>query len=180
MTISEHLQFSVLTAPVASVDRRSLSQAWYSALYGTQQQPRPEKNVRLFPAKAQRGKRAKVQPQQEGTARAQSTVNRRSARQNVQVVPGHERRAPRSILSRKIERVFLQPKAPVRKASFALDSAAGRVQILLNANGNRVRLVAICPQKARSEVASALAQARYALASRGIELSSDVREFAVC
>src|SRR5579871_248587 len=35
MTIDKHLDLSVLSAPVASVDRRSLSQAWYSALYGT-------------------------------------------------------------------------------------------------------------------------------------------------
>src|SRR5581483_5549433 len=33
MTISDQLQFSILSAPVASADRRVLSQAWYSALY---------------------------------------------------------------------------------------------------------------------------------------------------
>lgn len=91
-----------------------------------------------------------------------------------------DRRAPRSVLARKIEQVFLQPKTRLRKAAFELESACGRVQILLNTGGSRVRLIAICPQKARKEVAGALAQARYALASRGIDLSSDIREMAIC
>ncbi len=34
MTISEHLNFSVLSAPIAAIDRRALSQAWYCALFG--------------------------------------------------------------------------------------------------------------------------------------------------
>jgi hypothetical protein len=91
-----------------------------------------------------------------------------------------ERRAPRSALARKIERTFLHPCAVTRKASFAIDGAQGRVQVLLQRQGSRIKLVAICPVKARAEVATALAQARYALALRGIELDAQMRGEAAC
>lgn len=182
MTITQHLEFSVLTAPLACVDRRSLSQAWYSALYGTAQAPVLEKKpLQKNAAPRLRVRTANVNAQNPNppAVRSQKAPSAEFTAAKRQMPPP-ERRAPRSPLARKIERAFLQPKAPVRKAAFTLESAAGRVQILLSSSGARIGLIAICPQKARKEVAAALAQARYALAARGIEMTADVREMAAC
>lgn len=183
MTITEQLQFSVLTAPVATLDRRTLSQAWYSALYGsgntgTVERPRPaepaaqslhaqyvhgvpESNVRAFDrAPAARANAVKAQAQPEGEPQ--------------------ERRAPRSALARKIERAFLRRPSAPHKASFTIEGDGGRVHVLMHSHGAKIELVAICPPKALRDVAAALAQVRYALAMRGIDLGTQARTQASC
>lgn len=180
MTITEQLQFSVLTAPVAALDRRTLSQAWYSALYGG-----------AAPANALKGAIPAAQEAQRPVVRAGTARHERPERtpsrlggtaraaQRVQAVPG-DRRAPRSALARKIERAILRPRSAAQKASFTIEGDQGRVHILLHTHGTQIKLVAICPPKARAYVAAALAQARYALASRGIELDAQTRGAASC
>jgi hypothetical protein len=176
MTISEHLEFSVLTAPVASLDRRALSQAWYSALYGSSSAPpqrpqqvdqplRPRAIVHAVPQSHETN--AKPNVQSEAAVKPQRVESTRGGQT--------ERRAPRSGLARKIERTFLHPRAAARKASFSIDGAAGRVEILLHKSGTRMKIIAICAPKAAREVAAALAQARYALAARGIDLDAEMR-----
>lgn len=181
-TISEQLQFSVLTTPVAALDRRTLSQAWYSALYGdagsarenyssgTRQQIADMRTVHSgVPALAAR------QCRESALSRSRNNVSGA----HIEAVPP-DRRAPRSALARKIERTFLRPKAASRKASFSIEGKGGRVHVLLRSQGTRLKLVAICPPKSRSQVAEALAQARYALAVRGIDLDCDTRSRAAC
>lgn len=180
MTISEHLQFSVLTTPIASVDRRALSQAWYSALYGDASLAQSNApSAREMPEvrsarKPRKTSSPEIQPQafSGSPAKAHSPAIVRGG--------GAERRAARSGLARKIERTFLHPRATTRKASFSVDSTHGRVQVLLQSRDSAVRLVAICPPKAAREVAGALAQARYALASRGIHLDVETRGESPC
>ena len=181
MTIGEHLQFSVLTAPIAAIDRRGLSQAWYSALYRTS----GESQKRAFPPselpfgeRSPRGATATHStPQHRNVTDSKiACVREDSGGRNVPA----ERRAPRSALARKIERALLHPGAAARKGSFTIEGAAGRVQILLRAQGSRVKLVAICSPKAKAQVAEALAQARYALATRGVLLETQTREAAAC
>lgn len=181
MTITEHLEFSVLTAPIATLDRRSLSQAWYSALYGdgktacsqtsaakpltsgttAPREPMVERSVLFHEAGAS------------PTARSRALVYS-PCRGDV------ERRSPHSPLARKIERAFLHPTSGSRKAAFALEGEHGRVQVILQSRGSQFKLVAICPPKAKAQVARALAQARYSLALRGIELEAHTRERASC
>ena len=176
---TDELNFSVLTAPIAAIDRRALSQAWYSALYGTLQssQSAPPAN---------RLKNAAV-PSMRGIPAGENARSRTSAprvmeprsHENVSLRWGEsERRAPRSLLARKIERVFLRPRRAPHKASFDVDG--GRVKVLLHSDGAKLRLVAICPSKAATHVAAALAHARYSLALRGIDLASRVREVQPC
>ncbi len=183
MTITEQLQFSVLTAPVATLDRRSLSQAWYSALYGE------SGSAKLANAKALNANAFAVEPNgaQADTREASPRLSRTgaacaSARKTADraqdVLP--ERRAPRSALARKIERAFLRPRAASKKASFTVEGEHGRVHVLLQSGGSRLKLVAICPEAARRQVADALAQARYALAKRGIELETDTLSTVPC
>ncbi len=181
MTIDEQLGFSVLTAPLATVDRRALSQAWFSALYGErvthegetpQRYARPEaRPAAERPLCARRAAPVKREPSREATG----VRIARAARAEAEIAPA-ERRAMRSPLARKIERTFLRPPAPPHYAAFALGGALGRVQVLLRSGGQRVRLVAICPRQARAQVAAALAQARYALALRGIDIDARTAE----
>src|SRR5947209_12295227 len=132
MTITEHLEFSVVNAPLAQIDRRALSQAWYSALYG---------DKGALP-KSQRARSKDVQqPLRSGEAQApEKPIKRKTP-----IVPPNrrapgssplragtaefDRRAARSALARNIERRFLRPGAPVRTATFALQGERGRVQV---------------------------------------------------
>ena len=182
MTITEDLQFSILTAPIATMDRRTLSQAWYSALYGAREAKPAQAQPSSKPAKPSNA----ASPHGNLTESAQKFTCVSRATCSVQAkAPGAkgadlERRAPRSQLARKIERAFLHPRKPLRKASFTIEGAHGRVQVLLRTHGSQVKLVALCPPKARDQVAAALGQARYALALRGIELDAQTRDEAPC
>ncbi len=182
MTITEQLQFSVLTAPVATLDRRTLSQAWYSALYGTAQKAVPQKMIAaVAPAPAASGGHT-VATVHEPVTRGSRACVRPAAANEPQAAAGvsGERRAPRSPLARKIERAFLKPRSATRKNAFTVEGEHGRVHVLLQTRGTHLKLVAICPQKARTHVAAALAQARYALALRGIDLDTQLRETQPC
>jgi hypothetical protein len=183
MTIPEHLQLSVLTAPIATLDRRTLSQAWYSALYGNREAAQKSANV----ARSQSLPAAPVHIPLRSAVHGDATHETAAARKltmpsNAPNARGGEieRRAPRSPLARKIERAFLHPRKMPRKATFSLEGEHGRVQVMLRSHGSQVKLVAICAPKAKAHVAHALAQARYTLALRGIDVDVDMRERAAC
>src|SRR5690349_12377371 len=118
MTIGEHLQFSVLTAPVAAIDRRGLSQAWYSALYRTSGEPQTQ---------AARNRPTPEKPPARSTEIERATCHQQGiapskllrTHENVEIRGGsEERRAPRSALARKIERALLHPGAKARNGFF--------------------------------------------------------------
>jgi hypothetical protein len=77
-----------------------------------------------------------------------------------------DRRTPRSRLARRIESVLFSPHSQVRRATFTI--GRGRVHVVLQSKGDRIALVAFCSPALRGIVARALAQARFALAARGI------------
>jgi len=166
---THRLEFDVLTAPLAEIDRRALSQAWYSALHlaGPPAGSRPahvgrdasgSRTRAAAPAAPVRASRASV---------ANARVARASRERPVCDIAA-DRRSPRSDLARRIERVAARPLAASRAAFFALCGPYGRVQILLRSHGGRTHLVAVCSREARVDVARALDQARYALARGGI------------
>jgi hypothetical protein len=184
MTITEELQFSVLTAPVAALDRRALSQAWYSALYGNGGAAKSVKANAAVPSAltscAHSATPAAPRAECAGLQRSLQTTTRAAKMpERAQGVPA-DRRGPRSALARRIERAFLRPRSASKKASFTLDGEHGRVHVLLQSRGSHLKLVAICPPKAQPHVAAALAQARYALAMRGIDLDADTRSATSC
>lgn len=173
--MTQQLGFSILTAPVAAIDRRALSQAWYSALHlarpartassKSTRASMPAPDVR--PALA----RAPGMAQRPLLSRAVATAApgpRESRGENA-----IERRTVRSPLARRIERAFLHPRLRVHQATFAVDGTKARVHIALQSSGGGMHLVAICSPQVRSRVAGALDQARFALAARGIQLSLD-------
>lgn len=178
MTISEQFGISILCAPMAQIDRRSLSQAWYSAICRT--------SGGAVASPQEVGKRAAARTgssppgaQRHSAARSSSRPLTCGARRSdaIKPLPGERRAAPP--LARKIGQAVVKalssPKAPAR-ATFALDAALGRVQILLQTSHDAVRIVAICTRSARGEVARAIEKARYALAARGVAASAMVVE----
>lgn len=169
--MTDRLNISILSAPLAAIDRRSLSQAWYSAL-------RLARGVHEL---AQSRHQSVSQPiASRATRNGSITSFRLSAHAGVRpatisdkdqapcVRVGTERRMQRSRLSRDIERVFLNPRHVTKRATFSIGNGRERVHVILQNTANRVALVAICSPSVRATVARALDQARYALAGRGI------------
>jgi hypothetical protein len=182
--MTQHFGFSIVTAPLAAVDRRSLSQAWYSALRLAREPQARVESARTTATNVSRDL-AKRHPAPRDGSRTigggQATSPRHLLRRaEVLTYAGPDRRADRSALARKIERAFLDPRREVRQATFALEGSAARVHIALHTSGDHVRLCAVCPPSLRRVVGDALAQARFALSTRGIDLTIDTREASAC
>ena len=178
--MTQQLGFTVLSAPVALCDRRALSQAWYSALH-----LHKERSGAPF-VRGRDSTQADSFAHTHASPGPSMAMPRGSFHRAVSIgaalalpgPPAHERRLLPSKLAQRIERAFAAPKSPPKHAAFSLEGGRGRVQILLRSNGGQTQLVALCPAAARDVVARALAQARYALALRGITIAADVRGFA--
>jgi hypothetical protein len=176
--ITQQLGFSILTAPLAAIDRRSLSQAWYSALH-LAHATKPQSSCSRASAKQST---TEGEPRRCGAPshavrlgeRAAPTARKGHVTLRTAVPP--ERRAERSPLARHIERTFLHPVRANNRATFTIDGTQARVHVALQTTASGVRLVAVCPAAIRIDVARALDEARYALALRGIALRIDVNE----
>jgi len=175
--MTQQLGYSILTAPLAAIDRRALSQAWYSALHVARQQAAPAaRALHAQPARAGAGDVRSVPERPH--RRAPDTPVRANGAANASRsgASAGERRAPRSRLARRIEHTFLDPVRRTARATFTLDGTQARVHVALQATTAGLRLIAVCPAPARDGVVKALDQARYALAARGIALSVEMRE----
>lgn len=176
MTSTEPLQFSVMSAPLAAMDRRALSQAWYSALY-RQTAPVRAQNLaaRNMPsACAPKGALQVSARQTPPPLQTQMRVRENTAGM-IQPHAAVERRQIRCALARKIERALLHPQSGARSATFRIRGVPGRVHVMLRSGARGLQLIAVCTRDARGQVATALAQARYALAARGITLDAQLR-----
>lgn len=171
--MTRQLQVSILAAPLAAIDRRALSQAWYSALRLARDQ-RPTLHTRGNNSRgAQLRKRVGVElvvPEDlcnAAHARASfSGLASRSIAGDKAVWGIFDRRMPRLPLARRIESVLFDRRSQAKRASFTI--GRGRVHVVLQSKGDRVVLVALCSPTLRTIVVRALAQARFALAARGI------------
>lgn len=175
MTTAEQLQLNVLTAPLASVDRRALSQAWYSALYGTGSQRAAEgakPRANTMPQRAAAGRAGQAPPAASHTAPV--ALEKHRVPERLTVAPAGDRRTPRAPLAKKIERALLRPGAAARSATFRIGK--GRVHVVVQRLPNGLQLVALCARGAHASVAQALMQARFALAQRGISLETKLYE----
>jgi hypothetical protein len=163
---------AVLATHLAETDRRTLSQAWYDALHLAGAAPQrtaaapshPGGVVPPSPVTAREETGARTSS---GSAETLVARSRNEPRREGELVA--ERRAPKSELARRIEHALAR-RAGRRPspASFAVNAAGGRVKILVRSEGERMRVVAVCAPPLRERVERALAQARFALASRGI------------
>jgi hypothetical protein len=176
--MTQQLGFSILSAPLAAIDRRALSQAWYSALHVAQAphaQP-ASANVRAEAAASERPHRSGQPAKHANVERRDTSARSHTATSKPRIAAAPDRRAARSVLARRIERTFLNPISPPRRATFTIDGTAARVHVALQTTPDGVRIVAVCPPSIRARVSRALDQARYALAARGLALHADVSE----
>ncbi len=170
---------AVLRARLPYVDRRALSEAWFSALQLAGAKPA-----------MQRGRKA---PRQPGAAPV-SAARHRPERAALVASPVAQRRAdvaqaanPRALLDApRLRRaggavviplpVRLVRYAPIR-CSFSIAAGEGRVQIILRRDGHVLRVVAICSARDADLVRRALACAGMHLRLCGHALESTVHPF---
>lgn len=178
--MTEQIGFSILTAPLAAIDRRALSQAWYSALHLAQSPPHP--------SQPQAQRRSATQAFAGNvTARAKAsghvqTPSPRVARRAALVTPragaACDRRTERSRLGAQIERAFLRQGNAAQRTSIVVEGGRERVHLTLQRLSGGLTLVAVCSPRARDTVSRALNEARYALARRGISLTLALEDLA--
>ncbi len=176
--MTQQLGFSVLTAPIAAIDRRALSQAWYSALHLAQQPAKVETTALSVAVDRREVQQTHVAFERRGSAVRTAPAlhvqpEKKPVRRDAVAI---ERRSLRSPLARKIEHAFLRPNVPATRAAFTIDGTDARVHVTMQRTRLGVQLVAVCPPHAREKVARALEQARYALAERGIAVTAQIAE----
>jgi hypothetical protein len=179
--MTQQLEVSILAAPLAAIDRRALSQAWYSALHlARPDRPPPlrECSPCTLPVPVE------AVPKDESESRSPRPAETRVARSVQTKAPkiAAQPSAPRISanrdavpLSLRIERRFAHPASQIKRATFSMGRGEARVHVILQTNGNVATLVALCRPQMRTVVARALAQARFALAARGFVLDLETR-----
>jgi hypothetical protein len=192
-TMTQPLEISVLSAPLEAIDRRALSEAWYSAL--------------RF---AHRGSGGSATT----TPRSPRSGTPSSNRCSLAVLPRsryptflkkqsfevHILRSPKKMAFLRLERPNAASASPTRRnqgpalaarirrklgaktkrATVRLDGERGRVHLMLQRHGSRMRIIAICPKRIEARVARAIDEARFALASRGVFAESSVKGVQSC
>jgi hypothetical protein len=173
-TDSRSESIAVVSTQCAHTDRRALSQAWYSALHVAQRDASPGAPRRMrIGVSVDKGATPVIPNHPDG---ARPTPGGAPARANVPsrrdvAVPAAaiERRTPKSDLAKRIERaVVTNGRRAGAAASLAIRAADGRVQLVVRTQGDATRIVALCAPELEARVARALAQARFALATRGV------------
>jgi hypothetical protein len=178
----QQLEVSILAAPLAAIDRRALSQAWYSALHLA----RPDRSLVssrecgpctiAMPSEAT-GKRDSQSPSPRAAVTrvahsGQSKASKITAQPSQPRIPADRDAVP---LSLRIERRFGHSTSQIKRATFSMGRGEARVHVILQTNGNVATLVALCRPQMRAVVARALAHARFALAARGFVLDLEMR-----
>lgn len=174
--MTQQLGVSILAAPLAAIDRRALSQAWYSALRFSPP-AQPALNVRACTARLcalDGGQRIECGSRTPRNARRELQAVRIARNTPAAIHADGEalarrRRAPGSPLAVRIERTFAERSYP-KRATFSLGRGGARVHVILQSTGERTTLIALCRPELRVVVSRALTQARTALAARGISL----------
>ncbi|HXO17241.1 MAG TPA: hypothetical protein VN909_03645 [Candidatus Dormibacteraeota bacterium] len=185
--MTHQLEVSILAAPLGAIDRRVLSQAWYSALglaSSRPDAPATSASARTTAAAAfVRGGPATAMPHRAGAPLLPvRAVPRKAAGIPLNCASRNEfhRRTVRSKLAVQIERTFADPGSHVRRATFSLGRGSVRVHVILQTKGEHAVLLAICSPEVRGIVSRALTQARHALAARGIDLELRKNEDRTC
>ncbi len=197
-TLTQPLEISILAAPLAAIDRRALSQAWYSALgyappaYHPERSEHPSRHPEPFDcaSRAQDWLRRKApeskdrcNPRWRSLDSARFTRCARddkahAARTAVapsaaSIAASVVERREGSKLAQHFERKLLLTQPFRGHASVAV--AGGRVHLTLQRGERRLHIVALCPKRLEATVGRALAQARFALAHRGISAETLVK-----
>jgi len=165
---------AVVTTTLAQTDRRALSQAWYSALH-LAERAQPHGGARIANTNAPRRALPGAIHTGDVVPRAFAAVVRsvpRSAAPTARSAGiAAERRRPTGVLARRIARIAARRAAAPERAQTATVTVRGaRVHVIVRTHGGATRIVALCPAPLEARVAQALAQARFALAARGVRV----------
>jgi hypothetical protein len=161
---------AVVATRLPIIDRRALSQAWFSALHLAQP---PSGTVAPRPASATPAVAARPRVTGSGALPAAGAPAARP-QTAVRALPAGsvltERRASAGDLARRIERAIDRHGAvrPLRTVTIAVNAGDGRVQLLVRGDGATTRIIALCAPHLRERVDRALAHARFALAAGGM------------
>jgi hypothetical protein len=161
-------RFDLVAVRSPGVDRRSLSEAWYSALHvasrgslGPRREDVPLRNARLFhPGKVCSPTFPSRHPWlREKLERPSGNVPRiADPKQSVRDT-GDRRARLLPLASDIVARLRSEPRA----TRFVFDVPQGRVCLYVVRGAARSQIVAFCPSSLRDVVEKALVQARYAL-----------------
>jgi hypothetical protein len=179
--MTEQLRVSVVAAPLAAIDPRVLSQAWYSALHlarTTPTRPTLAQSNRASVANLVRSPIGAVPRDPRQTGNAPASHPRAAA----QPIGSNDVRAARtpSRIARGIERALARPQRPPCRAAFVVGDGVARALIVLQSRGDKTYLLAICAPERRETIARALAQVRVSLAARGLAFESRVQAGPAC
>jgi len=174
--MNETTTVAILATDLAYTDRRALSQAWYSALrlaggdaHDAQARRAPPPRHRASLARAAQGGDALALDAGDGRnrRRGRTGAERLEARRAGAAEP-LERRNTKTELARTIERGIARRAPCAETASFVVRAANGRVHLVVRSGAGGTRVVAVCAPSLCERVERALAQARFALAGRGL------------
>jgi hypothetical protein len=175
--MTQQLEVSILAAPLAAIDRRTLSQAWYSALRLVRDMPapaapraRPDRNATVAGSARSKSAFGTVAAGDAAPRIAPAGARRLASLSGAAGGASGVRRVRLTPLARAIGDAFADSRAPARRATFSMGRGGARIHVVLQTNGARTTLVALCRPEIRTIVARALNEARLALAARGIEL----------
>jgi len=185
--MTQQLKVSILAAPLAAIDRRTLSQAWYSALRLAREQQAPATvNARSRDTAIVRLPVPRRDEMTGARPRSAATGSPRVAKATIPTLGDEEtrkavgQRTVRSPLAQRIERAFSDRRSQLKRATFSMEHGGARVHLILQTKGRSTALVALCRPELRNVVARALAQARFALAARGIGLEVEMKGVRRC
>ncbi|MGB8520706.1 MAG: hypothetical protein WCD38_11150 [Candidatus Tumulicola sp.] len=181
--MTQQLQAGIVSAPVAQIDRRALSQAWFSALHLARAQSVQTRPPRAqVPAAPPTGRSLFLTPERAPLQRSPRGALRLlhgAAKRFDAAVSIDARSAAARSLARRIARAVSSPRTLPMRSTLSLGPGEGRVHVILQNGNGRLRLIAICRPADRDVVARAVAQVRLALAMRGWELEAKTGAF-VC
>jgi hypothetical protein len=172
--MTNELQVSILAAPLAQMDRRALSQAWYTALRlapNAQIASQRSAPAQLAPVPniADRFAEKRELPRRMGPASYGATLpSAHRVANGFDGMQGATREARRRTLAERIARAFAGAERTAKRATFSLGRGNARVHVVLQTIGERPTLLALCRPEVQPVVRRALTQARLALARRGI------------
>ena len=181
-------EVAVVVTDLARTDRRALSEAWYSALHlagrgggggvpGARTRGGAAGDAPRSPVLGERQARRSVRcanPGASDSATPRRTTARARPRHGTVRDVAAERRSLAPRFARRIARDVVRSVAREGAASFTVRDACARVRVFVRVDGVRVRVVALCSPALRERVERALAHARFACASRGLEIGGSL------
>jgi hypothetical protein len=180
--MTDRLRVSVVAAPMAAIDPRALSQAWYSALHLARERTTQTPQSRVTSRQPQRPgatlAKTEVASREAHSAMLRCVERTGSAIRCVTNEPLMHR--TRATLTRRIEFALAKQSAPPARAAFVVVDGSKRALVVLQTRGATTHVVAICAPAHRQAITLALSQVRAALAARGIAFRSRIEANAAC